>query len=165
MGFRTQFQWMTDYSSATEEEIIDAAGHRACTCCYPTAPLDPNRPTKMFSTDEIAAAKAREDREAVRAAKAEKAAAVAVYDPDGGELTIPSYYSKYRDVIKTERAASNKAIEAARSLRQYGDRSASADAHRETLDLCVAALAHKRGVSKEAVLAEIEKKAAKPVPP
>lgn len=164
MGQATQFQWMTDYSGSTEEEIVDAAGERACTVCYPTAPVLEKRPTKMFSHEEVAAAKAREEREAVRAAKDAKAAAVAVYAADGGELTVPDWYNpRRRETIKNERAASNKAIDAARHVIQYGDRSLSTPVYREILDLCVTALATKRGVPKEQVLAEIEKKAAKPV--
>jgi hypothetical protein len=164
MGQATRFQWMTDYSGQTEEQIVEAAGERACTVCYPTAPVAEKRPTLMFSHEEVAAAKAREERDAVKAAKAAKAAAVAVYGADGGELRVPDWYNPKRgETIKTERAASNKAIDAARHILTYGDRSLSTATYRDILALCVTAIATKRGVPEAEVLAEIEKKAAKPV--
>jgi hypothetical protein len=67
----TQFQWMTDYSGMGEAQIVAAAGWRACTVCYPTAPVGDVRslPTAMFSREDEAKAQARAEREA-RAASA-----------------------------------------------------------------------------------------------
>lgn len=63
----TQYAWLTDYSGANEDTIVRDAGHRACTTCYPTAPVgDANAlPTKMYTPDEVAAQKAREKKEAL----------------------------------------------------------------------------------------------------
>ena len=36
----TQYAWMTEFSGMDEAEIVDAAGERACTVCYPTAPVE-----------------------------------------------------------------------------------------------------------------------------
>jgi len=35
----TQFAWVTDFSDHNEAEIVAAAGWRACSVCYPTAPV------------------------------------------------------------------------------------------------------------------------------
>lgn len=65
----TRFGWFPQYSGKPEAEIVEDAGERACTTCYPTAPVSVlSRPTKFFSEDEKAKAKAREEREAKRAA-------------------------------------------------------------------------------------------------
>lgn len=90
----TQFHWVTDFSGHDESEIVEAAGERACTICYPSAPAEVlNRPTKIFSKDEEEKLAARLEREAKRAAKE----ALEVKDPDSGKL-----------LFKTERGASNE---------------------------------------------------------
>ena len=50
----TQFAWMTDYSAKSEGEIVEAAGYRACTVCYPSAPVGDEKslPTKMLTEEE-----------------------------------------------------------------------------------------------------------------
>jgi hypothetical protein len=35
----TRFAWMVEYSGKDEAEIVEAAGWRACTVCYPSAPV------------------------------------------------------------------------------------------------------------------------------
>lgn len=62
----TQYAWLTDYSGAEEDAIVKDAGHRACTSCYPSAPVGDAKslPTKMYSADELAAQREREKREA-----------------------------------------------------------------------------------------------------
>lgn len=37
----TQYAWQTDVSGGTDEDVIEAYGHRACTVCFPAAPLHP----------------------------------------------------------------------------------------------------------------------------
>jgi hypothetical protein len=70
----TEFIWLTEYSDHAEDEIVSDAGERACTVCYPTAPVDVlSRATKIFSPTEKAAQQAREER---AAAKAERLAAM-----------------------------------------------------------------------------------------
>lgn len=101
----TQFIWMTEYSGKTEEEIVEAAGSRACTVCYPSAPVEVlNRPTKMFGPDEIEAQKARDERQAKAAEKARIAADKSITTPEGGQVHI---YRDFRrsDVAKTLRTA------------------------------------------------------------
>lgn len=113
----TRFAWLTDYSGADEDAIVAAAGHRACTACYPSAPLGDatSLPTKMFTPDELAAQAERERREVWAALspaekrarkRAEKLAAAVSrngkplrFDEDLGDA------GKVREVISTERDA------------------------------------------------------------
>jgi len=71
-----------DLSGATEEEIVAAAGDRACTHCYPSAPVEP-RPSTIVLDEEDDKAKAKAEREAKRAEAAAKKAVKAIANPDG----------------------------------------------------------------------------------
>lgn len=113
----TQYAWLTDYSGADEDAIVTAAGHRACTNCYPSAPVGDatSLPTKMHTPDELDAQRERERREAwAKLTPAEKrtqkraeklAAAVSKngkplrFEEDLGDA------GKVREVISTERDA------------------------------------------------------------
>jgi hypothetical protein len=74
-----------DMSGATEEEIVAAAGDRACTHCYPSAPVEPG-PSSLRTRSEEEEAQARAEREAKRQAAAEKKAAKAIANPDGSRI-------------------------------------------------------------------------------
>jgi hypothetical protein len=105
---RTQFVWLVEYSGKPEAEIVADAGERACTVCYPTAPVNVlKRPTKMFTPQEREAQKAREERESERARKAAEAKAKGITAPDGTPLK-----DRWGDVIKSERTAQIEAVEA-----------------------------------------------------
>lgn len=113
----TQYAWLTDYSGADENEIVAAAGHRACTTCYPSAPVGDaaSLPSKMYTPDELAAQREREERAAwaalspaeKRARKRAEKIAKAVsktgkplrFEEDLGESGM------VREVISTERDA------------------------------------------------------------
>lgn len=113
----TQYAWLTDYSGADEDAIVAAAGHRACTTCYPTAPVGDaaSLPTKMLTPDEVAAQRDRERREAWAAlSPAEKRAQkraeklAAAVSKDGKPLQFEEDLGdagKVREVISTERDA------------------------------------------------------------
>lgn len=151
----TRFAWMTDYSGGTEAAIVQDAGERACTACYPSAPVDVlARPTKMFGPDEIAAQEARDTRAAEKVARDAAKAAKAITMPDGSELRDSDNW-----VVKTERTAEIGAVDALYSIVSWGghpyDESWAAYAER-----AVTALAHKRGQTEEQVRALIEAKAA-----
>lgn len=96
----TQFKWMTSYSGQGEGQIVQDAGYRACTVCYPSAPVGDERtlPTKMFSDEEIEKAEARKEREAKAKEKAEKAVSNAA-TLSGEPLRVGM------DRFKTERTA------------------------------------------------------------
>lgn len=102
--FMTRLSWMTDYSDLTEADIVEAAGERACTVCYPTAPVDAlNRPTKMFSEDEISAKAAREAREQAKiardAAKAAKNLVTPVREEEGRSSMFETIASAWLELI------------------------------------------------------------------
>lgn len=102
----TRFAWMTEYSGFDEDTIVADAGERACTVCYPSAPVEVlSRPTKMFSEDEKAAQQAREEREAKRAAKEAAQVTLHVYGTRGYDGPVA-----LREVTwKTLRALQNDA--------------------------------------------------------
>lgn len=104
-GKRTQFAWMTDYSGSDEGDIVSDAGKRACTTCYPSAPVDTlGQPSKMFTPDEEEAARQRAEREAEKARKAAVKEAKAIYNPDGTPLRAPGRYGQEaRTLVTAER--------------------------------------------------------------
>lgn len=115
----TQFHWVIDLSGKTEEEVVEAAGERACTVCYPTAPVEVlSRPTSIFSEDEKEAQRRREERAAAKAAR-EAAQIVVANWQDGSCFT--------QKVFKTERALTNALAERLSSLTWYGEGHPSAD--------------------------------------
>lgn len=90
--YRTVFARQPQYSGADEATIVAAAGYRACTVCYKDAPVEAtpeSHPTKIFSEDEITAAKAREERAAKKAAREAKRLEKALL-PDGTTLRVPT---------------------------------------------------------------------------
>lgn len=111
---RTRFAWLIRYSGLTEEEIVADAGERACTTCYPSAPINVlKQRTKMFTPDEVEAQARREEREAERARKAAQADAKSILTPEGE----PLYEDKDNDwKIKTLRTAEIAATDALADL-------------------------------------------------
>lgn len=173
---RTRFAWLVQYSGKTEAEIVADAGWRACTTCYPSAPVgdDKTLPTKMYTPDEEEARKAREEREAARAKRAADRTAKGITAPDGTPLR-----SRHGGVIKTERTA---VIEATDGLSErykrlrfqqlrdadpglapflYSDEDKAKHEERGRADAMrlIEAIAHKRGTTTDEVLAELEPKA------
>lgn len=144
----TKFFWVTDLSGADEAEIVAKAGERACTVCYPSAPVEVlSRPTQIFSDEERDQAKAREERAAKRA---EKDAAQLV-DPDTNKV-----------LFKTVRGATNQISSNLNSLCFYGVSHPYGPAWVAENDCILKALAA-RGVEYdiEPVLAKIRKKVEK----
>ena len=103
--YATQFCWMTEFSGKNEQEIVDAAGERACTVCYKSAPVELrlDRPTQMFTEDEKTKAQSREEKLAKRSA----AASATVVDESGKVL------------FKTVRGATNEISSLADSVVWY----------------------------------------------
>lgn len=143
----TSYAWMTDFSGMDEAEIVEAAGERACTVCYPSAPVEVlNKPTRMFTPDEVAAQAARAEREAKKATKE----ALKVYHAETGE-----------ELFKTERGATNFIASELDSALWYGPSHPSFVSWMTNVDITVAALAAKRGVEFDALRAELVAKAEK----
>lgn len=138
----TQFHWVTKLSGHDEAEIVEAAGERACTICYPSAPAYVlNRPTALFTKDEEAKKAAREEREAKKAA----AQAASIIDPVTGRV-----------LFKTERGATNDIASDLDSYFRYEDTKYLDAAFKLT-----ALVADKRGVPAEALWDELKAKAEK----
>jgi hypothetical protein len=82
--YATKFHWLTEYSAKDEAEIVEAAGERACTVCYPTAPAETlSRPTRLFTPDEV---EAQQNRDARAQKRAEKEAAQLINPLNGKVL-------------------------------------------------------------------------------
>jgi len=138
----TQFHWVTKLSGHDEAEIVEAAGERACTVCYPSAPAYVlNRPTALFTKDEEAKQAARAEREAKKAA----AQAASIIDPVTGKL-----------LFKTERGATNDIAWQLDSYFRYEDDSKLDFAFKVT-----ALVAEKRGVPADELWEELKAKAEK----
>lgn len=169
---RTKFQWMTEYSGADETRIVADAGWRACTICYPSAPLGVTG-TKMFSTDEIVAAQARQNREDAKAARLAKAIAAGLTD-DGSEFEvryIEPNVTRYhrpdprssRTVAKTEDVPRTEAFKTERAAVTWATDALMwrQDEKAPAIRSIAQAVANKHGRSVEDVLAEFDAKAAK----
>lgn len=177
----TRFNWVTDYSGSSEEQIVSDAGERACTVCYPSAPVDVlSRPSKIFSDDEKRKVEEREQRKVEKEAKAKEKAAKAA-TKDGSELVVvtergitPSHmrnagqpYTR-TESFKTERAASMWAVDKMvwgewRASNRSDDAGSApdglSDAERDAITAIAESLADKRGVSVDDIRAEFAKKA------
>lgn len=121
----TEFGWVVEMSDSTQAEIIEAAGSRACTVCYPNAPVDAPA-GRIFHATELEAEQARQKRAAKKAAADDKKVANAIgphrtsdrelistvhqakaYLTDGFEWgwNHPSYSQEDRDAIAVLLAA------------------------------------------------------------
>lgn len=138
----TQFHWIIEFSGHDEAEVVDAAGERACTICYPSAPVETlRRPTRIFSQDEVAA----QARKAEQAAKKAAKDANRVIDPATGKV-----------LFNAERAATNEISSKYESGLWYDHPQYIAEA-----DQIVIALSRKRGVDFDTLRAELFTKAEK----
>lgn len=150
---RTQFDWRVEYSGAPQEQIVADAGERACTVCYPDAPVDTrNRPTKIFSADEITAAEARIQRAAKMAARDAQKLAKAI-TLDGSELRVPANGSHSSATFRTETAARNWVVAEIGGHSGFGY-----SLNQVGVDMITEALAIKHGVTIEAETADIEQR-------
>lgn len=140
----TAFEFLPQVSGMDEAQIVDLAGERACTVCYPSAPVDVlARATRLFSKSEAEAQAAREQRDAKRAEKA----AATVTGEDG------------RVLYKTVRGATNAVAQALSDLCWYGESHPSANEWKTEVETVRAALARK-GVEYDydAVLTRVRKR-------
>lgn len=140
----TDYFWVTALSGLTDDEVVDEARERACTVCYPDAPVEKlAQATRVFSDDERDA----QARAAERDAKRQAAAAATVLDERG------------RVMFKTVRGATNAIADRLGSLCWYGETHPSADEWKRDVETIRAALARK-GVEfdYDAALARARKK-------
>lgn len=170
----TRFQWLTDYSGATQDQIVADAGWRACTICYPCAPVGdahglPSRITGRDEAQKAEASAARTDRKAglaaARIAKgltADGSEFVVAWTarnapgwertPDGGRAHVVRDRPR-KEYFKTERAAVNWYLE------EQMDPAAAAE-KQPALDSVVEAVAAKHGKTVEQIRAELAVKVA-----
>lgn len=147
----TTHYWMTEFSGQEPAKVIAQAGERVCTTCFPEAPVAPRPAAARFMT-RTEAERAAYVEEKARKAAAKKAAQITT--PEGDELIVGNRH----DHIKTERAAWNRAMADATTLAYYGNE--NADDEHAAIDACLAALAHRRGVTVESLRAELNQKIA-----
>lgn len=155
----TRFTWLPSYSGGTENTIVDDAGEKACTECYPSAPVETlNRPSRIESPERAAARIAKEK------AKAEKdriAAEKGITNVDGTPLKPKQYYG----VVKTARTAEIEAVSSAVSMlafeNGYYPNESSYRDYKADYRMLLEALAHKKGTTIEAEDAYLKDKAAK----
>lgn len=151
MGKPTRFGWFPQYSGKAEAEIVEDAGERACTTCYPSAPVSVlSRPTKFFTEDEKAKATAREERAAKRAkADAEKIEVEGIREySDRGQTKV----------FKSLRAATQFATSARADVISWGGDHPSVPRWVENAERVEAAIAAKTGRPVEEVTEEIKAK-------
>lgn len=168
-GALTRFAWMTSYSGQDEDAIVAAAGYRACTVCYPSAPVgdEHSLPTRMFSADEIAAAAAREERAAAKQAR-DAARIAKSLTADGSEFIVPTsasdgYRGVRREYFKTEQAATQWAVGHMVNRRWFYTNphpawQADLKVRDESVEKVITAVAAKHGRTLGEVRAEFEKK-------
>lgn len=162
----TRFSWMIDYSGKSEEEIIQAAGHRACTICYPSAPVGRKAPRSvMLTPEEIARDGARADAAQAKEARAAAKAAKAITDSDGSPLKVYTWTKKAHqkqtragalvDVPEQEFFDTLETLHSARGwlTDQFEDRRGNGGGHRD-LDKVARAIGAKEGKSPETVIEE-----------
>lgn len=106
----TRFCWLPEMSGKKEEEIVEAAGDRACTVCYPSAPVARglSAPASSLSTqEERDREEARQERERARQEKAAKAALNAITNVDGTPLRdeVDGQGRQRGSIVKTIRTA------------------------------------------------------------
>lgn len=116
LRWNTILYWLPEYSGKTEADIVALAGEKACTICYPSAPVDRPSMLPVHVAEREAAAAER----AEKAAKSRAAAAAAI--TVGGTT------------YKTQRAAENEISWQLDTMigRRYMD--AQNDEHRAQLD-------------------------------
>jgi hypothetical protein len=151
----TMFAWMTDFSGMDEERIVQAAGERACTTCYPSAPVDVlGRPTTMFSDEEVDAARQREERAALKAQREADREAKAISSPHGTSLRHG--YHEARTLVTAERELIGALTDIVAAENGNGN---NADESRVWAGKLVQAIAAKKGVDEAEVRATAQRKA------
>lgn len=158
----TQYYWLTELSGDDEITIVEKAGEKACTVCYPDAPSEYFLRASQLEHPDVK--KAREEREAKKAEREAKRLRVGIFNADGTPLrTYATTYSKFKSEIKTERTASSLALEYYLWLSPDHSKRNPDDLARvqEAFNDLIEALARKRGTSFETERDAIEIKGLK----
>jgi hypothetical protein len=152
----TRHYWPTELADLPVDEVVALAGERACTVCFPGAPVAVlKRPSKLQTKSEAEQVAAAAERAQKRSEAAKAKAAKAIVDPEtGGELVVNTY--GWAETIKTERAAAIELVNQLWYQKYYSDPQDRDAAVAQLL----AALAAKRGTTIEEERAAAEKRLA-----
>jgi hypothetical protein len=160
----TDHYWMTEHSGRSAAEMIELAGDRVCTSCFPDAPVAPRPATARFMTPSEA------ERAAYREAQARKKAAAKAAQPttpEGGVLytvytAADGELRNESSPVKTLMAARRQLMENATSLAiWFGSEHAEAPVWRENIERMLAAIAHATGMDLNTVRVETRNKITK----
>lgn len=129
----TEFAWLTEYSGMSNADFAEEAGAKACTVCFPDAPVEVYSRATRIKYESAEAKARREEREAKAAAKAAAEVVVEGFIEYSGHPRTKRF--------KTVRAVTNKIADHLGSLCWYGTGHPSAtewlaniDAMRKALD-------------------------------
>lgn len=114
----TEFAWLTECSGMEHADLVEEAGEKACTVCFPDAPVDTLRRASRIKYEAPEAKARREEREAKRAAAAAAEVVVEGFI-DYGSRTVTKTF-------KTARAVTNMIADRLGSLCWYGEEHPSA---------------------------------------
>jgi hypothetical protein len=165
----TRYAWLVEQSGMSAEDLVVLAGEKACTVCFPWAPVDVlKQKTKLEAPERKAA---RLEREAKKAEREAKKAAKAIANPDGSPLEVfdwrvPERQRQTRNGLVTEPAHDRfqtiATLAAARSwlADQYEAWRGNNGTHRNVNNVAEA-IAHKEGKTAEVVIEEAKKRAAR----
>jgi polyhydroxyalkanoate synthesis regulator phasin len=133
----TSFAWLTQFSGTSREDLVELAGEKACTVCFPDAPVEVrNRPSKLTTPE----------REARQAEKAAKAA-----EKVKSEVVVEDYRDGYakgrRHVFKTVRGATNQVASLLSSMVGYGPTHPTFEAWQHDVSAILDALVAKGEIS------------------
>lgn len=155
---RTTCTLLPQASGWTKEQIVEAAGEKACTVCFPNAPVKPCTLRDPLTAEE------QDAKVAEKAAKAQAAAVKAITTPEGAPLyTAPDFDHEGLNgsLVKTERAANNMAMGELKNLGWYGVEHPHSTNWIETVRRMVLALAAKRNTNArdelDAMMVKVEK--------
>jgi hypothetical protein len=165
----TRYAWLVEQSGMSAEDLVVLAGEKACTICFPWAPVDIlKQKTKLEAPERKAA---RLEREAKKAEREAKKAVKAIANPDGSPLEVfdwrvPERQRQTRNGLVTEPAHDRfqtiATLAAARSwlADQYEAWRGNNGTHRD-VNKVAEAIAHKEGKTAEVVIDEAKKRAAR----
>ncbi len=155
--FDTPFAWLPELADKTQDEMVEEFGEKACTVCFPTAPVNPRYH-----------APGRRDRATLDAKAAEKAAKLAAklekaLLPDGSELRLSDPYDRPKTLIAAQRMLSSKLtdVEMDKLMVAAGHRAYNRAGETEDILTLAEAISAKTGEPVDALLKTGEAKAVK----
>lgn len=161
----TQYIWITELSGKDRLEIAGLAGEKACSVCYPDAPSEYF--ARKCQIEDPAVVKAREEREAKKLEREAKRLATGIWNPDGSDLRVRSWFDTHNETLKTERTAriwaKDQMVWVASSDSKRSDKLDKRELVIAEIEKVLVAIAHKLGQDLEAVRAEIAEKANKAI--